>query len=240
METRRLDLLFQEIEEELKEPPSEKLKLICEGLPKRKTLEAIFERKSIKRFRPDPVPLETLKILVEAGLRGQSPFNTQDWHLTIVTNPEIIREIRREIDKGVKLLVHLKKLLRFVVRVLKHREVAYALEHFPVYWNAPVLIILSTSYDSYSPEHDLGYVTQNICLAALTFGLGTCVLGAMVALNRSKGVKKLIKLPKGFKAFVGIEVGYPDYQKYPSPTSRASLEEKTTWITQTELQERVG
>ena len=225
----QIDLLTQEVEAELREPKSESL--IPEGLPVEDVLEAIKKRKSVKRFRPDPVPRETLEILVEAGAMGQSPLNVQDWHLSIIINPGIIEEIHRELDKDVKFLLRWKRLLRFVARPLKHREVVHMLEHFPVRWGAPVLIILSSTYKSYSPEHDLGYVAQNICLAAMKFGLGACVLGSIIDFNRNKRLKELIRLPNGFKAFVGIEIGYPDYQKYPGPTRRAPLEEKTTWIT---------
>lgn len=228
METTELDLLFREIEEELKEPKSEKL--ICEDLPIYDILEAILKRKSIKRFRQDKVPEKTLKILVEAGLRGQSPLNIQDWYITIITNSNILKGIYRELDKDVEVLLRWKKLLKPLVRMLKHPEVVNMIERFPVHWNAPVLFILSSTYKSYSPEHDLGYVAQNICLAALKFGLGTCVLGGIVDFGRNKRIKKLIQLPKGLKPFVGIAVGYPDYKKYPRPTSRKSLEEKTNWI----------
>lgn len=225
----QIDLLTQEVKAELGEPKSKRL--VPEGLPIDDVLEAITRRKSVKKFRPDPVPEETLRILVEAGLRGQSPLNVQDWHLSIITNPGVIEEIHRELDKDVKFLLRWKKLLKFVARPLKHREVVHILEHFPVRWGAPALIILSSTYKSYSPEHDLGYVAQNICLAAMKFGLGACVLGSFIDVNRNKRLKELIRLPKGFKAFVGIEVGYQDYQKYPQPTHRAPLEEKTTWIT---------
>lgn len=225
----QIDLLTREVEEELREPASEKL--VPEGLPITDVLEAIRRRKSVKKFRLDPVPEETLRILVEAGIRGQSPLNVQDWHLTIITNPGIIEEIHRELDKDVKFLLRWKRLLRFVARPLKHPEVVHMLQHFPVRWGAPALIILSSTYKSYSPEHDLGYVAQNICLAAMKFGLGTCVLGSIIDFNRNKRLKELVRLPKGFKAFVGIEIGYPDYQKYPGTTRRVPLEEKTTWIT---------
>lgn len=225
------DSLIQEVQEELKEPQSKPGELIPEGLPVKDVLEAIQKRKSVKRFRPNPVPEEILKIITEAGNRGQSPLNVQDWHITIVTNPGVIKEIRQELDKDVKLLLRLRWFLKFFVRVLKYPEVVYTLKKRMLYWNAPVLIVLSSAYKSYSPEHDLGYVAQNICLTAMSFGLGTCVLGSTIDFNRNKRIKELIKLPKGFKAFIGIEVGYPDFQKYPKPTPRTPLEEKTTWVT---------
>ena len=44
-------------------------------------LEAIKERKSIRAFKPDPVPKETLLELLEIAQRAPSGTNTQPWHV---------------------------------------------------------------------------------------------------------------------------------------------------------------
>ena len=57
--------------------------------------EAIRQRKSIRAFKPDPVPKDILKKLIEQALRAPSWANTQPWEFAIVSSKQL-----REIQKG--------------------------------------------------------------------------------------------------------------------------------------------
>ena len=48
-------------------------------------IEAIRERRSIRAFKPDPVPREVLGELLELALRAPSFANTQPWEFAVVT-----------------------------------------------------------------------------------------------------------------------------------------------------------
>lgn len=54
--------------------------------------EAIFTQRSIRRFRPDPIPTEDLRLLVEAAVRAPNGGNRQVARFLIVTDRERIRE----------------------------------------------------------------------------------------------------------------------------------------------------
>ena len=56
--------------------------------------DAISQRKSIRAFRPDPVPKEVLKTILGQALRAPSWANTQPWEFVIVTG-EQLREIQK-------------------------------------------------------------------------------------------------------------------------------------------------
>jgi len=51
--------------------------------------EAIGNRKSIRAFKPDPVPREILAELLALALRAPSWANTQPWEFAIVTGTEL-------------------------------------------------------------------------------------------------------------------------------------------------------
>lgn len=52
------------------------------------TLDAIAARRSIRRFRPDPVPDETITRLLEAARLAPSGSNAQPWAFVVVRDPD--------------------------------------------------------------------------------------------------------------------------------------------------------
>ncbi len=58
-------------------------------------IEAINQRMSVRAFKPDPVPLHTLKQIMEVALRAPSWGNTQPWEFAIVSGREL-----EEIGRG--------------------------------------------------------------------------------------------------------------------------------------------
>ena len=51
-------------------------------------LEAIRTRRSIRKFRPKPIPDEKLKMILEAGRLAPSAGNRQPWRFVVVKEPE--------------------------------------------------------------------------------------------------------------------------------------------------------
>jgi nitroreductase len=62
--------------------------------PEYDALLALFKkRRSIRRFKPDAVPRESIEKIVEAGRLAPSGFNMQPWEFVIVTEPELRAKI---------------------------------------------------------------------------------------------------------------------------------------------------
>ena len=55
---------------------------------------AILQRRSIRGFRPDPIPQETLRQVLELASRAVSAQNTQPWEFAVVTG-EPLKALRR-------------------------------------------------------------------------------------------------------------------------------------------------
>jgi len=67
------------------------------------TLEAIAQRRSIRKFKPDPLPEDTLQAIINAGIQAPSGKNRQPWRFVIVKEdqrPEMVRILREGIAKG--------------------------------------------------------------------------------------------------------------------------------------------
>lgn len=54
--------------------------------------EAMFTQRSIRRFRPDPVPIEDLRLLMEAAFKAPNGGNRQIARFLVVTDRALIRE----------------------------------------------------------------------------------------------------------------------------------------------------
>ena len=63
-------------------------------------LEAIRTRRSIRRFKNEPVPPELIEKLLEAGRWAPSSADSQPWEFIIVTDPEIKKRISRSFNIG--------------------------------------------------------------------------------------------------------------------------------------------
>ncbi len=61
--------------------------------------EAVNKRKSIRAFKSDPVPAETLKKIIEGALHAPSASNSQPWELAIVSGAKL-EEIKKAFIEG--------------------------------------------------------------------------------------------------------------------------------------------
>lgn len=108
-------------------------------------LEAIKTRRSIRRYKPDPVPHDLLIKILEAGRWAPSASNSQPWSFVVFTDREVKRRITRCFFYGWFLN------------------------------EAPTGIVVSVDPGlSSCPIQDGSLAVQNMMLAAHALGLGTC------------------------------------------------------------------
>jgi nitroreductase len=154
-------------------------------------------RRSIRRYRPDPVPDEMVGQLLEAGRWAPSASNRQPWAL-IVIRDETIRQ-----------------------QVAQHA--AYYFIRWAHVAEAPLLLVLcgdgrNRIYRRFLHE-DVGLAGGQIMLQAKALGLGSCWIGA---LDR-KAISGILKLPDHLEIVALLTVGFP--AEDPPPTSRKPLAE---------------
>jgi len=212
-------------------------------------IEAISKRKSIRGYKTEPVPMEILKKVLETAARAPSAMNTQPWEVTVVTgetldkvrsaNIEMLRsgaQVWRSFSfqgayrqRQVGLAVQIFKLMG-IAREDKEKRAQW-LERGFRFFDAPAAIILSV--DGSIPESlallDTGAFCQNICLAALEYGLGTCIEDQ--ATMFPDVIRRLTGIPGSKRIVIGIAIGYPDWH-FPAnklETDREHIDSFTTW-----------
>jgi len=150
-------------------------------------IEAIINRRSIRKYTGEKVTDNKIEILLKAGMYAPSAVNKQPWHFIVFRDRKVIEEIIKIHPNG---------------RMLKNSDVAIL-----VCWDD------NLQHDvGYGPV-DCSAATQNILLAAHGTGLGAVWVGIYPRENRIKGVHKLFKLPDNIKPFSIISIGYPAEKK---------------------------
>lgn len=177
-------------------------------------MEAIKGRRSIRKYKPDPVPEEIFQKIIEAVRWSPSWANTQCWEVIVVRDPKIKSELATALSERNPAISSLV--------------------------DAPIVIVLcgkkgvsgfkkgeATTVKGDWLMFDTGIAMQTLCLTAYSFGLGTVVVGNF---NHRKaeeilGVPQTIEVvaitPLGYPATEGIapkRKEIPDfvfYEKYP-------------------------
>ncbi len=215
-------------------------------------LEAIQNRKSIRKFKPDPVSRVLLQEILHAALRSPSAINTQPWECWVVGG-EVLQQLSREMHaegaKGspsradFKLTeiwkdAYLNRMrengkglfgLLGIDRQDKERRKAFVLSMYKFFDTPQVIFLcLDSSLGDYS-IFDCGCFTQNICLLAISKGLGTCIQHS--AVNYPDIIRRYVPIPVEKKILVAISIGYPDEEAIINRfrSSREPLEKVVHW-----------
>ena len=194
--------------------------------------DAIKERKSIRAFKPDPVPFETVKELLELAALAPSGTNVQPWKVHVVTGAARERLVEgvlayREENPGdtAQEFEHSNKRVEpYLGRMRKHGKDMYGLIGIPKgdkeraweqwgrnykFFDAPVGLIFTIDKELDARSWlDIGMFMQNLMLAATEKGLATCAQGAWNMFW--KATRPLLGIPESEYIICGLSLGYAD------------------------------
>jgi len=178
-------------------------------------MEAIKGRRSIRKYKPDPIPEDALQKIMEAVRWSPSWANTQCWEVIVVKDPKIKSELATALLKGNPALSSMTE--------------------------APVVIVLcgkkgvagfkkgeAATVKGDWLMFDTGIAMQTFCLTAHSLGLGTVVVGSF----DHKKAEEILGVPQSVEVVAMTPLGYPAtegsapkrketsefifYEKYPS------------------------
>lgn len=211
-------------------------------------VDAIKERKSIRAFKPDPVPLDIIKKIMEQALRAPSWANTQPWEFAVATGKKLEEIEEGFVKKGLQEpYSEVARPYEFPepymgrIRALqpKDREEltkeewdARTMDNFRHYGATTCIYLLvgkpffqqSKGINVWS-LYDSGSAVQNIMLLATNYGLGTVAQAQAVVYPDI--VRKVLGIPEDKLIALGIAIGYPDWDNpiNKSRTAREPLDE---------------
>ena len=213
--------------------------------------EAIKARKSIRGYKPDPVPKEVLTEILEIASRAPSSMNTQPWEFTVIAGDVLERikqasvekfnagepgswdwEIERFKDecreRQVALAIQLFKLMG-IAREEREKRTDWERRGFR-YFDAPAVIVISVDKEHLPrTQFDIGAISQTIALVALKYGLGTCIQDVGIAYPDV--LKEFAGIPDSKRMIICLTIGYPDAD-FPAnkvESEREPIDSITTW-----------
>jgi nitroreductase len=155
--------------------------------------EAIEKRRSIRKFKPNPIAKKDLKKILEAGRLAPSGGNRQPWYFIVV------RDI--ETKKALSIAANNQKFIADADTVI------VALGDPGI---TPKSNVSSTRIGY---KQDPMIAVEHMVLAATALGYGTCWTGAF---NENE-VKKILNIPESLVVIVLLPVGVPDESPPPRP-----------------------
>ena len=184
--------------------------------------EAMFTQRSIRRLKPDPIPMEDLRLIVEAAVKAPNGGNSQPARFLLVTDRDKIREFQplykeawwaKRRDQGWKTFEDLPK------EGSSYRNAAQLAEDIK---DAPAIVF---AFGVGPGGGALSVVpgTQNLMLAARALGIGSCP--TTLHPEVMERFNALFNVPPDAQFHFCIPLGYPKGNF--GPTSRKPTAEVT-------------
>ena len=181
-------------------------------------------RRSIRRFKPDPVPEEYVEKVLEAGRWAMSGANAQPWELIVVRNKETIGKLANAYFEDRRQFYEIEQSLP---EDLRHLQLVNP-PGMPTFKDAPVLIVVCGDRRTVQATvlaanflhgdggtgsvfiANIANVTQMIHLAVAALGLGS----QWVTVNRinEEPMKDILGVPNVLELHTIVPIGYPSYQ----------------------------
>lgn len=169
------------------------------------TLQAIFDRRSVRRFTAESITSEQMQKLAQAALASPTGMNQQPWHFSFVSNKDLIRKINDEAFRQFR-----EKGQQDIIDRMKKR-------HESIFYGAPLVVFISLPHDQDS-SIDAGIAVQNLAIAAQSLGLGSCIIGLAGAAFGGKKRDELrrdLEFPHCHEFAISIAIGSPAMSKDP-------------------------
>lgn len=193
--------------------------------------DAIFDRRSLRRYTPDPVPDPVIEDILSAAVYAPSAHNRQPWRFVITREPTTQDHLARAMGDRLRRDLTADDVPSEIIEA----DVARSYDRIT---SAPVLITLCLSMvemDSYpdSRRSHLEWVMavqsvamagQNLLLAAHAYGLGACWMCA--PLFCPDVVSAALTLPEDWQPQGMVTLGYPAQER---AKTRKPLREVVTW-----------
>ena len=160
----------------------------CSASSSKAVIENIMARRSIRKYKPQVVARDTMKIILECGINAPNGQNKQSWEVRVVDKPETMEFIKTAMSEG--------------------RDVNVG----SCFRGAPVMTFIARdpSYDF--SAYDCGLLAQNMMLSATSMGVGSICLGSPVRFildspNRDK-ILSMLGFSEGYELSLCVGFGY--------------------------------
>ncbi|MEE9605287.1 MAG: nitroreductase family protein [Candidatus Scalindua sp.] len=195
--------------------------------------EAIKKRRSIRKFKPDPIPEEKIRLLLESARLAPSGTNTQPWRFIVVKDDDTKKKLQeaahnqRHVRRAPVIIAccaDLKAFTEFPKRV----DELIKSGALPERTRDVFVPYLRKGTDTVTKQGlvmaaavNVSIAVEHMVLRAVELGLGTC----WVRWYDDDKIKKILGIPEFVEVMALLPVGIPDED--PEPRPRLSIDKIT-------------
>jgi nitroreductase len=217
--------------------------------------EVVLGRRSIRGFKPDPVPKSLVREVIEIAMRAPSSLNTQPWNFYVVAGAPLdriragnternlagvpsSREFRSHGEYGGahrERQIEIAKQLFGAMGIERHDKAGrqdWVLRGFRQF-DAPISVVVTYDRSIHGGDiapFDCGAVANALVNAAWSRGLG-CVINSQ-GIMQSPVVREHSRIPEDQVIMICIAMGFPD-DAFPANavvSRRKSVDEATVFV----------
>jgi len=174
-------------------------------------LEGLNSLRSVRKFKPDAVPEDKVKSILETASKAASGSNTQPWEFVVVRDTKLKARLKEpmlrtwlaRLASTPGMSSRMKDVYDEATEMLRNTE------------KVPVIIYCCVDLDRVSKSEEVRYASiypavQNLMLAAHALGLATCLtVHGSTPTRGEPEVKKILGIPEHVKIACLIYLGYP-------------------------------
>jgi len=204
--------------------------------------QLLRERRSVRRFKPEPVPEALVQRLIEGAVAAPSASNKQPWKFLLVENRGLIAQLADAVRAATTLVA------RHIPEPSQPAFQRYG-DYFTRFEHAPLVIVpiykpltlLSNLTSDELPaqersaivqlERDSGLIGTSLALGHLLLvahELGLGASGMTGPLLARPELRRLLEIPAAWDIVALVPVGFPD--EVPTPTERKPAHLVTRWF----------
>jgi nitroreductase len=191
-------------------------------------LNLVKTRMSVRKFRPDPIPEDTINKILEVARWAMSGANSQPWEFIVVTDPEIKRQLRDAYSEyNTDFIFWMEQQREYDLRhpsyqVKNDLHESLLLNKAKANWHqAPAVIVVlgdgrrqwGTVMGAHTFGRDQSHLTDGLANACFLIHLAVASLGLTsewLSIHIEEPHKRILGVPDLLKLYLIIPIGYPD------------------------------
>jgi nitroreductase len=168
-------------------------------------LDFIFQRRSIRAYKPGEISDAVVKTLLEAAMAAPSAVAKDPWRFIVMRNRSTLDKIAHTLPNGGMLAdASLGIAVCGDISVAHDQQLSYLLQ-------------------------DCSAAIENLLLCASTLGLGACWLGVHPRERRIRKLREILSLPESIIPVSCIAIGHPNETKEPRTRYNAEYVHQEKW-----------
>jgi nitroreductase/NAD-dependent dihydropyrimidine dehydrogenase PreA subunit len=192
-------------------------------------LRFLRRRRSLRNYKSNPVEIEKLKMIIEAGRFAPTGGNRQGCEYIVVTGRKILDQV---CTLTIQTLQEQSRISKEVVRRTPQSKESLSEEYITfqqvpssligriakkweegedqLLYHAPALILIHMKERGISfPQVEASLSAMHMILMAETLGLGTCIIGFLIfAIKHSEKLREVLEIPSDRQVHIAFTVGY--------------------------------